>query len=82
MNVSTPRWIGYFVQRPEMHRIHHEFGVHEGNYSDLPLWDMLFGTYRNPATVNVDCGFEAAREARVLDMLACKDVHKSSSFPD
>jgi sterol desaturase/sphingolipid hydroxylase (fatty acid hydroxylase superfamily) len=82
MNVSTPRWVGYFIQRPEMHRIHHEFGVHKNNYSDLPLWDMLFGTYRNPATVTIDCGFEAAREARVLDMLACRDVHKSSSFPD
>jgi sterol desaturase/sphingolipid hydroxylase (fatty acid hydroxylase superfamily) len=77
MNVQTRRWVGWFIQRPEMHRIHHEFGVHKNNYSDLPLWDMLFGTYRNPPTLNVACGFEAYREARVLDMLAFKDIHKN-----
>ncbi len=76
MNVSTPRWVGWFIQRPEMHRILHEFGVHQNNYSDLPVWDMLFGTYRNPATVSLDCGFELKREARVLDMLTFKDIHK------
>jgi sterol desaturase/sphingolipid hydroxylase (fatty acid hydroxylase superfamily) len=76
MNVRTPRWVGWFIQRPEMHRIHHEYGVHKNNYADLPLWDMLFGTYCNPATMKLDCGFESHREARVLDMLACKDVHK------
>jgi sterol desaturase/sphingolipid hydroxylase (fatty acid hydroxylase superfamily) len=40
------------------------------------MWDMLFGTYRNPATVRIDCGFEPERESRVLDMLAFKDIHK------
>jgi sterol desaturase/sphingolipid hydroxylase (fatty acid hydroxylase superfamily) len=79
MNFATPRWVGYFIQRPEMHRIHHEFGVHKNNYADLPLWDMLFGTYRNPENVNVDCGFEAHREARVLDMLALKNVHQPAA---
>jgi sterol desaturase/sphingolipid hydroxylase (fatty acid hydroxylase superfamily) len=77
MNVATPRWVGYFIQRPEMHRIHHELGVHKNNYADLPLWDLLFGTYCNPATVALDCGFDPQREARVLDMLAFKDVHRN-----
>jgi sterol desaturase/sphingolipid hydroxylase (fatty acid hydroxylase superfamily) len=76
MNVATPRWIGYFIQRPEMHRIHHEYGVHKNNYADLPLWDMPFGTYRNPATVSVDCGFEPEREQRIVDMLTFRDIHK------
>jgi sterol desaturase/sphingolipid hydroxylase (fatty acid hydroxylase superfamily) len=76
MNVATPRWIGWFTQRPEMHRIHHEIGAHKGNYADLPLWDMLFGTYHNPNAVKIECGFEPHREVRVLDMLTCKDVHK------
>jgi sterol desaturase/sphingolipid hydroxylase (fatty acid hydroxylase superfamily) len=79
MNVATPRWVGWFIQRPEMHRIHHEYGVHKNNYADLPLWDMLFGTYRNPEAVSVVCGFETDREARVLDMLALKDVHRSAA---
>ncbi len=79
MNVATPRWVGYFIQRPEMHRIHHELGVHKNNYADLPLWDMLFGTYRNPSTIKVDCGFEPHRERRVLDMLALQDVHQTAA---
>ena len=75
MNVATPHWIGYFVQRPEMHRIHHESGAHRNNYADLPLWDILFGTFENPQNRSVECGFEAAQERRVLDMLLLRDVH-------
>ena len=77
MNVATPHWIGLFVQRPEMHRIHHEAGVHRNNYSDLPLWDMLFGTFENPRHRPVQCGFDATREQRVLDMLRMRDVHRN-----
>ena len=47
-NVTTPRWIGFFFQRPEMHRIHHQYGRHKNNYGDITWWDMLFGTYENP----------------------------------
>ena len=41
-NVRTPHWIGYILQRPEMHAIHHQRGVHAYNYC-IPLFDMLFG---------------------------------------
>lgn len=75
MNVATPHWIGYFVQRPEMHRVHHEALVHQSNYADLPLWDMLFGTFENPRHRPVECGFDSERERRVLDMLLMRDVH-------
>ncbi len=75
MNVATPLWIGLFVQRPEMHRIHHEAGVHRNNYADLPLWDLLFGTFENPKHRPVQCGFDATHEQRVLDMLQLRDVH-------
>ncbi|MFT6400165.1 MAG: sterol desaturase/sphingolipid hydroxylase (fatty acid hydroxylase superfamily) [Bradymonadia bacterium] len=37
MNIRTPRWWGYILQRPEMHRIHHERGVHTNNFADLPI---------------------------------------------
>ena len=47
-NLKTPRFMDYLIQTPEMHRLHHKRGVHEGNYSDLPIWDILFGTFRNP----------------------------------
>lgn len=74
-NLRTPHWLGYFLQRPEMHRIHHEHGVHASNYS-LPLWDMLFGTHVNPRPgTAVRCGFDAGKESRLVDMLLGRDVH-------
>jgi sterol desaturase/sphingolipid hydroxylase (fatty acid hydroxylase superfamily) len=78
VNVKTPRWLGVFVQRPEMHRLHHAYGEHAGNYADLPVWDMLFGTYRNPETYDGPCGFDADKEARALDMLRFVDVHREA----
>lgn len=48
-NIHTPVWIGYFIQRPESHTIHHAPGIHTYNYSDLPVFDILFGTFKNPA---------------------------------
>lgn len=73
-NVRTPRWLGYFVQRPEMHRVHHARGRHASNYSDLPLWDLLFGTFENPETMDGECGFLPEQEARVGAMLLFQDV--------
>lgn len=55
-NLRTPRWLGWFIQRPEAHALHHTRGVHAWNYSDLPLWDMLWGTFRNPATFEGELG--------------------------
>lgn len=75
MNIKTPHWMGYFFQRPEMHRIHHQRGKHYNNFSDLPMWDMLFGTYHNPKEMNTACGYKPEREARLLDMLLFKDVN-------
>lgn len=73
-NIRTPIWLGYLIARPEMHRIHHEFGKHQNNYG-LPLWDMLFCTYENTNRA-VDCGFSKEREGRLSDMLLLRDVHK------
>ncbi len=75
MNIRTPHWLGYFFQRPEMHRIHHRKDKHYNNFSDLPLWDMLFGTYENPKNANVPCGFTAEQEARFWDILKFRNVN-------
>jgi sterol desaturase/sphingolipid hydroxylase (fatty acid hydroxylase superfamily) len=77
-NVRTPRWIGLVFQRPEMHRIHHRHGRHKNNYGDITWWDMLFGTYENPAEWRHHCGFDDAKEQRLADMLLWRDVHASS----
>ena len=75
MNIRTPRWIGFFFQRPEMHRIHHQRGKHYKNFSDLPIWDMLFGTFENPSTYQGECGFRIEREGKLKSMLLCKNVN-------
>ena len=73
-NVRTPRALGPFFQRPEMHCVHHEEGRHSSNYSDLPLWDILFGTYHNPERFEGRCGLGADAEQRLGDMLRGRDV--------
>ena len=75
-NVPTPYWLGYIIQRPESHCVHHQEGLHSYNYGDLPLWDMLFGTFRNPARFDARCGFGPEREQRLPEMLAGVDVNR------
>jgi len=74
-NVQTPKWVGYFIQRPEEHILHHQRGVHAGNYSDWPFWDKLFGTYRCPLDEPVPVGYQRAGLAEQLKMLAFIDVN-------
>ncbi|MFT3955969.1 MAG: sterol desaturase family protein [Piscinibacter sp.] len=74
-NVRTPVWLGYLIQRPEAHCEHHRRGVHAFNYGDLPLWDLLFGTFRNPAVYDGECGFDSPADRRVGAMLAWQDAN-------
>ncbi len=73
-NIKTPRWLGYFIQRPESHTYHHAKGVHEKNYSDLPVFDILFGTFYNPKEFEHETGFYPGASARVGEMLTFQDV--------
>jgi sterol desaturase/sphingolipid hydroxylase (fatty acid hydroxylase superfamily) len=74
-NIRTPRWVGYLIQRPESHGVHHGRGVHRFNYADLPLWDMLFGTFRNPAADEKRAaGFYYGASRRLGAMLAFRAV--------
>jgi sterol desaturase/sphingolipid hydroxylase (fatty acid hydroxylase superfamily) len=74
-NIATPRWVGYFIQRPESHCIHHAQGVHRFNYADLPVIDMIFGTFRNGENVDdLAQGFQPGDSARILEMLVFKDI--------
>jgi sterol desaturase/sphingolipid hydroxylase (fatty acid hydroxylase superfamily) len=45
--------------------VHHREGVHDYNYADFPLWDILFGTFRNipPDLHRRECGFEEHGDA-------------------
>lgn len=75
-NIKTPYWLGYIFQRPESHCVHHRKGVHTRNYSDLPLWDIIFGTFYNPKTVDFECGFAENRELNITKMLIGRNVNR------
>lgn len=80
-NLRTPRWVGWFVQRPEAHAVHHARGVHAFNYSDLPLWDVVFGTYRNPARFEGAVGFEHGDSARLGALLLGRSLPSEAGRP-
>jgi len=73
-NVRTPRWLGYFVQRPESHSWHHARGHHRDNYADVPLFDILFGTFRNPRDFAPATGFYDGASLRIGEMLRFRVV--------
>jgi len=73
-NIKTPTWLGYLIQRPEAHAIHHERGVHHFNYANLPLWDIVFGTFRSPAAWQGTAGFYSGASKQTLRMLIGRDI--------
>lgn len=77
MNVRTPVWIGWFVQRPEHHSLHHARGIHRYNFADITLWDRLFGTFKEMKDFAPACGFDHHREAKLPNMLVWEDVNAS-----
>lgn len=80
-NVRTPPWLGYVIQRPEAHGVHHRLGFHNYNFGDLPWWDLLFGTFRNPREFRGDVGFEGGADRRIGAMLAFADVNAPAYGP-
>ncbi len=73
-NIKTPHWLGYFVSRPEMHAVHHERGVHRYNYADIPWFDMVFGTYRNPRQAPKSAGIVDGGSDRIGDLLLGREI--------
>ncbi len=75
-NIKTPHWLGYFIQRPESHTIHHARGVHKHNYSDLPIFDIIFGSFKNPRDYRHETGFYQGASSRIMEMLTFQDINK------
>ena len=75
VHVRTPVWLGWIVQRPEAHAIHHARGVHAYNYGRLMVWDIVSGTFRNPAKFSSEpAGFWDGASRRLGRLLAGRDV--------
>ncbi len=73
-NIKTPSWLGYIIQRPEAHTYHHAKGIHSHNYSDFPIIDILFGTFKNPKTYSHETGFYQGGSNKIKDMLLFRDI--------
>jgi ornithine lipid hydroxylase len=45
-----PSWFHYVVSTVDLHNLHHarERKFQDSNYTGLPLWDVLFGTFHHP----------------------------------
>lgn len=76
-NIKTPQWLGYIIQRPESHTVHHAKGIHKHNYSDLPIFDILFGSFENPKNYEHETGFYDGASSKIIDMLTFKDINKT-----
>ena len=72
-NLATPRWWGYFMQRPEHHSVHHERSTHNFNFGDITWWDRLFGTFVEAEGFAEACGFPEGREEHLGRMLAFRE---------
>lgn len=75
-NLRTPRWVGWVLQRPEHHSVHHQLDVHDYNYGDLTWWDRMFGTFKDTDTFSERCGFPGRQEEKLAEMLRFKDVYR------
>ena len=73
-NIKTPRWLGFIITRPESHSAHHERGVHARNYGDIPIFDMIFGTFHNPKEFTGQVGFFDGGSRQLGPMLVGKVI--------
>jgi ornithine lipid hydroxylase len=50
-----PHWFHYIVRTVDVHYIHHsvEGRQQNSNFGGLPIWDLVFGTYRHPFDAQV-----------------------------
>ncbi|MES2410793.1 MAG: sterol desaturase family protein [Bacteroidota bacterium] len=75
-NIKTPQWMGYIFQRPESHSLHHAKEIHAYNYSDLPLFDLILGTFKNPKEFSTETGFYDGASSKIKQMILFKDINK------
>lgn len=68
-NLATPSWLGWLIQRPENHALHHDRDRAPLNFGDIALWDLIFGTFENPTAWRGRAGLSEGGSADVLALL-------------
>ena len=56
IDVRVPAFANRILVTPQVHRVHHSLDAKQGNSNFgvlSPVWDLLFGTYTDPAEVEV-----------------------------
>lgn len=81
LDVRTPRWVGWILQRPESHCVHHRRGAHSFNYSDVAIWDLMMGTCRNPRRFQGEVGFEGPSALPLKAALTGRDANAALYGP-
>lgn len=66
-------FIGYIIQTPAMHLVHHEYKLHRYNYSPF-LWDFVFKTAKIPNIDKKKLGFSYSN--KVFKILIFKHPFK------
>lgn len=81
VNIKTPYFLGFIIQRPESHMFHHLRNKRETfNFADWPILDILGNTFYNPKDDDICLtGFSDDKESLVMDMLLAKDVVKAET---
>jgi sterol desaturase/sphingolipid hydroxylase (fatty acid hydroxylase superfamily) len=79
-NIKLPgksdQWLRYLVVTPDIHRVHHSVIPHETNSNfgfNIPLWDRLFGTYRDQpqeGQIGMTIGLKEYREPTELGLFS------------
>jgi hypothetical protein len=64
--------VGRARELGELGRGHHQTNVHAYNYGNLAIWDIVFGTFKNPESFEGRVGF--AEKASFAKMLIGRDV--------
>lgn len=81
-NVRTPHWLGFIVQRPESHTVHHGREVHQRNYADLPCIDMVFGTFENPVGDGPETGIYPGASSKYWALFTLRDLTSDRAQTD
>ncbi len=55
--------------------------AHRDNYADVPVFDMLFGTFDNPRDFAPENGFYDGASLRLRDMLLFRDIAEPEAVP-
>jgi hypothetical protein len=66
--------VGLYISTPGESRGASCQGVHAYNYSDLPVYDIIFGTFKNPKNYVEETGFYTGASQRIGEMLLFRDV--------